>query len=913
MTVRSSEDRSQLPVGKESVAHGNPWAEAPGADRSWSRQGDHGGLPSRYPARKRFPSLGADWRRFFLGSELRWTNRAWRRGASLGSILAVVLVLFSSPSMADESRDAEFLAGLRTRHLFQLAEDYCMGRLKQEDFSDVGRSELVIELSVTLIDRALYAPLEEREDYWRRAWEVTDQFADRYPEHPRLLLVRTQGAIAQVTRGELGRQEAEVLTDGQPRTEEARILLRDALRTLIDLGGQAAEALRERSMRGRQQSETPGELTVFQLATLQKQIQYQTARALRNQALCYPDDSPDRANALTQAVELLGGLAKLDPKEPLAWPSRIDEIVCLRLLKDYAAATRQIEAAAALQPTGETSDRVKAERIRLALAAGKLDVAVGEANQARGLSTPELDFARLETALAASRAAETGQQTEVAKQWQNAAVKLAEQIAQSQGPYWSRRAQVLLASSLKTSPGGGSLEMWVHAAESAYLSGQFDEALTTYDEAAELARQQNDASRAFEFAFLAATIERQRGRHAEALQRYRSLATEHATNAKAAETHQLAIQEAAEIARSGDSGAFAAYVGLLQEHLQHWADKATADQVRWQLARVRQSESRWAEAIELYKQVAPDSDRFDEAAQAIHECYRNRLVTAGDAGEAAEPIAVEAARWFESLVLSPDGQPPQRWSPLAQQAVLNAAEFWLHDKTQGFDRAEAILVAALRGATDAPESWQSAAQSMRVCALAGQGRLPEAAAILDQVSGGSTDRLLSVLESLARLAEDAAPAVRGKLAELQLQTVELLRRQPDLLTAEQLLSLQRLSAGALRDAGRTADALAAYEQLAEKRPDDGAVQEELAAMLALANDRRSVERAMSLWRTIEKRCPEATPRWFRAKYSVALLHYRLGNPEQARKMITLVQLLHPDLGGPKLKADFLALLKLCGG
>lgn len=840
-------------------------------------------------------------------------NRPHLGALALGSRLAILWIAFAGAALADDSGDAEFLAGLRDRRLYQLAEDYCVSRLKQEDFSDVRRSEIVAELSVTLIDRALYAPPEERDDYWRRAWEVTDQFAGRYPDHPRLLLVQTQGALAQVTRGELGRQEAEVLADSQQRLEEARNILRDALRALTDLARQVADALRERSMPGRQRSETPGELSVFQLANLQKQIQYQTARTLRNQALCYPDDSPDRANALTQAVDLLDNLAKLDPKEPLAWPSRIDEIVCLRLLKDYAGAARAIEAAKALEPDAGTSDRLAAEGIRLALAAADLASAVRDANQVRGLSTAELDFARLETALAAWQAAESGQQTDTAAQWQKAAVALAERIAQSHGPYWSRRAKLLLANSLKTTPGGGSLDMWAQAAESAYLSGQFDEALATYDEAANIAQQQNDTNRAFHLAFLAATIQRQRQRHAEALSRYRDLATAHAANAKAAKTHQLAIQEAAEIARSGAPGTFDAYVDLLREHLQLWPNDVTANNVRWQLARVLESQSRWNEAIALYQQITPDFERFDEVLQALQPCYQSRLDEAGGAGESIEPIAVEAARWFESLVFGANDRPPQRWSPRAQQAVLTAAEFWLHDKARGFERAETILEAALRGATNAPDTWRSAAQSLRVCALAGQGRLPEAAAILAQISGGSKDRLLAVLEGLARLAEDATPTVRTELANLQRQTIQLLAQQPDLLTAEQLATLQRLSARALRDAGRTSDALAAYEQIAQKHPDDGTVQEELAALLTLANDRRSLERALTLWRTIENRSPPATPRWFRAKYSIALLHYRLGNPEQARKMITLVQLLHPELGGTKMKAQFLALLKQCGG
>ena len=501
-----------------------------------------------------------------------------------------------------------------------------MGQLKQEDLSDVRRSELVSELSVTLVDRALYASPEEREDYWRRAWEITNQFADSYPDHPRLLLVQTQGVLAQVTRGELGRQEAEVLPDGERRREEARNLLRDALRTLNELAEQVADALRERSMPGRQRSETPGELTVYQLATLQKQIQFQTARALRNQALCYPDDSPDRANALGQAIELLDGLAKLGPKEPLSWPSRIDEIVCLRLLKDYEGAARNLEAAKALEPNPEMSARLAAERIRLALASGDLGSAVREANQVRVArrhpNSTSLDWKRHWPRCKRRK-------RESKPTWRNSGRRLPWRwpiesprataptgVAAPNGcsPVHSRRP-----------PGTGSLDRWAQAAENDYLSGQFDEALATYDEAATMARQQNDTTRAFHYAFLAATIERERGKHAEALRRYRELATAHAANVKAAEAHQLAIQQAAEIAQSGEPGTFDAFVDLLREHLQYWPKSATANSVRWQLARIDQSQGRWADAIAAYQQITPDFDRFEEVIQAVRRCYQNRL------------------------------------------------------------------------------------------------------------------------------------------------------------------------------------------------------------------------------------------------------------------------------------------------
>ena len=106
--------------------------------------------------------------------------------------------------------------------------------------------------------------------------------------------------------------------------------------------------------------------------------------------------------------------------------------------------------------------------------------------------------------------------------------------------------------------------------------------------------------------------------------------------------------------------------------------------------------------------------------------------------------------------LGANDRPPERWSPVARQAVLAAVEFRLQDKTQ-FDRAEAVLKAALSGATDAPEDWRSAAHSLLVCVLAGQERRQEAATLLDQISGVSKDRLLAVLEGLARLSEDASP------------------------------------------------------------------------------------------------------------------------------------------------------------
>ncbi len=147
------------------------------------------------------------------------------------AVLAVSLaaIPFAGAIGAEDSQDGPFLAGLRSRRLFGLAESYCSARLEEGGLSETRQADLVAELSVTLVEQALHSPPEDREPLWRKAWEVTGQFAENNPTHPRLLLVQTQGAARPGRRGELGRQESEVLGDQEERRKQAREFLREAI------------------------------------------------------------------------------------------------------------------------------------------------------------------------------------------------------------------------------------------------------------------------------------------------------------------------------------------------------------------------------------------------------------------------------------------------------------------------------------------------------------------------------------------------------------------------------------------------------------------------------------------------------------------------------------------------------------
>lgn len=819
--------------------------------------------------------------------------------------LAVAVVMLAVPGTSwaeDRSSDQRFLEGLRERRLFALAESYCAGRLDDPQLADARRAELVIERSLTLAEWAVNSAPDEREPLWQRALAATEDFAQKHPDDRRLLLVRLQGALGLLARGELAREEAPLVAQGETLLKQARTSLGAAIRSLQQLGEEVEDRSRagNRSGRGAAGRDDGDRLTVYQLASLGDNIRYQLARAYRNRAQCYPADSADWASSLTRAVDTLDPLAKQDTTHPLAWKSRIDEIVCYRLLADLATAQRRLEALASASPPPAVAVRARAEGIRLALAANRLNEAVqmlAAGRRIEGVGSGELDYAFLETYLAAWRAAnESGDEGQTAA-WQAKANEMLASIRREDGPYWTRRAQMLLSGYVQTLP-GGDLAMWAQAAENAYHSGQYDDALTAYDRARALAEQQGDEDQAFQLGFTAATIEHDRGRHQQAMSRYHALAKAMPGHAKAPEAHLLAIFHAGQLARQEPSGSLDRYASLAQEHLATWPNAPTADEARRCLGFALEHQGEWQKAIEQYQAISPDHPRFGEVLAAVARAYEAWLEERRARGEPTDETAAGAARWFESLVVGPGGRLPERWSPVDREAAIQAARFRLNYTTEGADRAERILAAALQEISDTTPEWQSTARALLVFSLAAQGRRHEATRLLGQLSGGSPEQLLKMLQGLARIGAASGAEVKAELAGLELSVVELLRSQREALDAADRRTLDSIAAQALADAGKTDAALDAFGRLAQAHPQDGPIQEGYARLLLTRQDAAAREAALTQWRRVEKKSRPGSDRWFRAKLAVALLHYQSNNRGQAEKILRLVEILHPE---PKLR------------
>ena len=95
-------------------------------------------------------------------------------------------------------------------------------------------------------------------------------------------------------------------------------------------------------------------------------------------------------------------------------------------------------------------------------------------------------------------------------------------------------------------------------------------------------------------------------------------------------------------------------------------------------------------------------------------------------------------------------------------------------------------------------------------------------------------------------------------------------------------------------------------------PAISAIQAAYASLLLEQSDRSAWSDAMKKWREIETRSRRTSPEWFEAKYGQARAKYKLGETQQAARIIRMTQVLHPDLGGETMSKRFRALLSLCG-
>lgn len=834
---------------------------------------------------------------------------------SIRLLLALVsMTMLAAPARA-ESRDEEFLNGLRQRRLYRLAAIYCRDEMARPGVTAARRGELALELSRTLAAQAVETPPAESGPLWQQALDVCDQHTATFPAgDPRGLLCRVQHALVLLGRGELLRRQSELVTDNGVLLDESRAQLRAAVAKLGPLTAEVLELQRP----GVAAKLPTGSPTTAELFALEVNLNYQWARALRNQGHSYPPKSGERVDVLQQALERLKTLAQRPVTEPLGWTSRLDEISCYRLLGNFARAREQLDALAKLEPPPDVALEARAERIHLALDAGQLTEALAILRQGRAIGgqvSPELDYACLQALLASWKEA-AGRQDPQAASIQERASELVRLIGQVHGAYWYRRAQTLEASYVVGgSTASSDVDALVRAAENFYRNSQFADATRTYDTARKQALAKNQAQRAFDLGFTAAAIVYQQKQLADAGQRFHELARQR-ENPKARQAHLAAVGVALEQATAAvpkpPAGTIPAepelteYTRLLEEHVKQWPEGPSSAEAHWRLGEVRERQRKWVDAINHYALVPPDHERYPLSIGSMartFEAWLLELRSQGQHKQAADE-GLKAAEWFEQSVRGGRNEWPEKWSQPQREAALAAARLWM--AAERYDRAELVLTAALSDSA-APDAWLATARQLQVVALAGGQKAEAALAVLEQLAGGDAGSLLRMLQGIAPIAEKASPKVRGQLALIELRAAALLEPRRNQLPPASKRMLDQTQARALLAVGRKPEARAKYEALAKAYPDEGEVQEEYARVLVESADAEAIKQGYDQARSVERRSKPGTERWFRARYLQALALVQQGKKPEAKQLILVTRTLHPLLGGDELKARFEAL------
>ena len=515
-------------------------------------------------------------------------------------------------------------------------------------------------------------------------------------------------------------------------------------------------------------------------------------------------------------------------------------------------------------------------------------------------------MARLEAYLAAWQQAIERRDTRGAADWEKTAVNQVVGVERVGNPFSSRQAEALLARSMTAPAAPRSIETLVRAAQAFYRGGQFDDAVSAYDQAARRAREAQDTTAAFDHAYSAATIQREREEFRDAIDRYRKLAL---LAPRTAEAHLLAVHCAAQLAQKQLQPKLDEYERLLREHVAKWPKGATASQAWWWLGRLEEHEQIYPEAIRALRNVAADDPQYAAAVEAVGHCYANWLSQLRQANKPSTQHAADAIRYFEQ-VIGPIGQMGQPPSDARRAAVLAAARLWLLEVPNGAAHAEELLRRSLGDAASAPPQWKSSAQSLLFLAVAAEGRAAEAEALLAQTPIGSPDEALALASTLGELTRRAAGQRKRSLAELHLRAIDDLLAKRDELEPAARTQAFRQRAAALTEAGRRVEAIAALEALAADNPRDGQTQEDLAALL-MTDEPAELRKALVKWREIIGKSRPGSPRWFRAHYGLAHAELDLDNPVQARATIKQVESAHPDFGGAELKYKFQELLGQC--
>jgi tetratricopeptide (TPR) repeat protein len=410
-------------------------------------------------------------------------------------------------------------------------------------------------------------------------------------------------------------------------------------------------------------------------------------------------------------------------------------------------------------------------------------------------------------------------------------------------------------------------------------------------------------------ALVEAAAARSAGDFKSAAEQYREFAMATPHDPQAAEAHRISIlcvtDHLREISPADRAKAIENYEKLLREHLQQWPSRPSADDVRIWLARLLATRNDWAGAVSAAQEVRSTSDNLAASLQLIGDTYNRQmqlLPRTDPGGTERAKLLADVTQRLQPAITGAENRWPNPWSDLQRDVALQLEKLHVRYGEASSPYAAQLLTASTREKAAAEDSkrgeaWNADARAWLAAALARNGELSTAKRLAEQNQNAPPEVVLDALQVVV----DDLPAIDAvtddsdrQRAEVALAMVRSVDGQSSTLDDAALARLNAGRAAALAAMGDRNAALTQYGALAGQSPDNGDIQARYAALLAATDDPKELRQSLALWQTVESRSGRGTDRWQRARRARIALLTRLGETEEAEKLLNLTRLLYPN-------------------
>lgn len=787
---------------------------------------------------------------------------------SRGIWVAIVVVAWAG---AAEPRRQPPADDELARHLATLRADIDNPGLEVEH-----RLDLVFE-AANMLDRAALAEATPaaRQRRWDLAVEVIDQFLKREPDPPRERVLRLRAGVYRwaVARGW---REAWRL---DPALAAAKQHAREALDDSI---------ARLRAITGR-----GDDLAVVD------ESRYRLAQALADRADFEPAGSAQRRTYEAEAQGLLEPPTTLP--ELLGYWHLLEADLFARADKT-AEAERALKASAASTPPPSERELVEA-RSALSSELGRYDEAAAAIAASR-LEPKVKALATLRVRLAqhASPGAQADRKGADRDLWRSVRV-----LRDGAATPETRLGLIALAQSGVEPDRDDPVEDWEALAQAQAQVGQPEKAGRSLEKAAE--RAANEPAKAAEFRLQAGAYYYRAGRFSEAqqvLDRIVADPTAGAIRPRAGMLRALALGRAVALGLPGASAAL--YERALERQIEDFPSDPSTDQARQLLAGRIVESGDLEKGRALYQAVSPGSPHWLESRLALAELDRAELVKLSlnpDSDRLKAVYKRASAFMAASVAQAREGDAAElelAWARLALEPDLG-------DPARARDLCDRVLAAG----GDSRVRYR--ARLYRLIALVELGRYIEAEQAANSHASWFFPDVIDVLVDAARLLDHGAGSADNDLRTRRFGLVLRILIEPLLGENQDLPREQRgeLALRLTRALMHTGDDRAAKRSMNDWRGLPGATSEPLLRDLGETYARLGASAlAIDVERLRIKNNPSGSLAWLDARYALALAYFRTGKAKDAGQLIDATAILHPDLGGGKLREKFLRLRQRIG-